>query len=92
LLEYDKNYSWHINFFNSAESRLSIISTNAAMEKTAITCQCTLEFMFCNVFAGLLVSLERLFERRMEAQLEIQNSSVKLLYWIFLLIKTWAEL
>lgn len=36
LLEYDKNNSRHIVFFNSDESHLSIISTNTAMEKAAI--------------------------------------------------------
>ena len=37
LLEYDKNYSRHIVFFNSDEPPLSIISTNTAMEKAAIS-------------------------------------------------------
>jgi len=37
LLEYDKNYSRHIVFFDSDESRLSIISTNTAMEKATIS-------------------------------------------------------
>jgi len=38
LLKYDKIFFRHIIFFNSDEFRISIISTNTAVEETAIAC------------------------------------------------------